>query len=78
MSPKHESEANYQSQDIWSRTTSTNGYGVDELRSVLQKSIRRGWVEDEALAAYELFSCGPRQKKFCGGVWKSLRRKMSA
>ena len=69
MSPKHENEANYQSQDIWSRTTSINGYGVDELRSVLQKSIRRGWVEDAALAAYELFSSGPETEEI---LWRRL------
>ena len=69
MSPKHESEPNYQSQDIWSRTTSVNGYGVDELRSVLQKSIRRGWVEDAALAAYELFSSGPETEEI---LWRRL------
>jgi hypothetical protein len=34
MSPASENEPNYQSQDIWSRTTSANGYSVDELRSV--------------------------------------------
>lgn len=69
MSPKHESKPNYQSQDIWSRTTSANGYGVDELRSVLQKSIRRGWVEDAALAAYELFSSGPETEEI---LWRRL------
>lgn len=46
---------NYQSTDVWSKTQSVNGYGIDELRSVLQKSIRRGKVEEAALAAYELF-----------------------
>ena len=49
---------NYQSQDVWSRATSVNGYAFDELRSVLQKSIRRGWVEEAVLAAYEFFSSG--------------------
>src|SRR5258708_40371790 len=65
MSPKQE-EPNYQSQDIWSRTTSVNGYAIDELRSVLQKSIRRGWVEEAALAAYELFSSGPEAEEILG------------
>ncbi|GBR31832.1 hypothetical protein [Komagataeibacter oboediens] len=46
---------NYQSQDLWSRTTTRNGYAADELRSVLQKSIRRGMVEEAILAGCELF-----------------------
>jgi replication-associated recombination protein RarA len=69
MCSKQENEPNYQSQDIWSRTTTTNGYGVDELRSVLQKSIRRGWVEEAALAAYELFSFGPETEEV---LWQRL------
>ena len=62
-------EPNYQSQDVWSRTTTANGYSVDELRSVLQKSIRRGWVEDAALAAYELFSHSPETEEV---LWRRL------
>ena len=69
MPPQHKEEPNYQSQDIWSRTTTTNGYGVDELRSVLQKSIRRGWVEEAALAAYELFCFGPEAEEV---LWRRL------
>lgn len=69
MSPKHESEQNYQSHDVWSRTTTANGYSVDELRSVLQKSIRRGWVEEAALAAYELFSAGSDTEEL---LWRRL------
>jgi replication-associated recombination protein RarA len=49
---------NYQSEDAWSRTTTVNGYAADEVRSALQKSIRRGWIEEAALAAYELFLSG--------------------
>jgi replication-associated recombination protein RarA len=64
-----QTEVNYQSQDIWSRTLSANGYGVDELRSVLQKSIRRGWVEEAALAAYELFVTGPETEEV---LWRRL------
>jgi replication-associated recombination protein RarA len=69
MSPTEKNEVNYQSDDIWSRTTSVNGYNVDELRSVLQKSIRRGWVEDAALAAYELFSSGNETEEL---LWRRL------
>lgn len=69
MSPKGEDQPNYQSQDIWSRTTTANGYSVDELRSVLQKAIRRGWVEEAALAAYELFSSSPETEEV---LWRRL------
>ncbi len=69
MPPKSEDQPNYQSQDIWSLTTTANGYSVDELRSVLQKSIRRGWVEEAALAAYELFSSSPETEEV---LWRRL------
>ena len=60
---------NYQSGDVWSRTVTANGYPVDELRSVLQKSIRRGLVEEAALAAYELFSNGAETEEV---LWRRL------
>jgi len=55
LRPKGEIMANYQSEDLWSRTTTLHGYPADEVRSALQKSIRRGCIEEAALAAYELF-----------------------
>jgi replication-associated recombination protein RarA len=60
---------NYQSGDVWSRTTTVNGFAVDELRSVLQKSIRRGLVEEAALAAYELFVNGLETEEV---LWRRL------
>ena len=60
---------NYQSKDVWSRTTSVNGYPIDELRSVLQKSIRRGRVEEAAIAAYELYASGPETEEV---LWRRL------
>jgi len=60
---------NYQSQDLWSRATSANGYPFDELRSVLQKSIRRGWIEDAVLAAYEFFLSGSDAEE---QLWRRL------
>jgi len=60
---------NYQSGDVWSRTVTANGFAVDELRSVLQKSIRRGLVEEAALAAYELFSNGAETEEV---LWRRL------
>jgi hypothetical protein len=68
MNPKE--EPNYQSQDVWSRTTTANGNSVDELRSVLQKSIRRGRVEEAALAAYETSPTTPKRKNSFGGDWR--------
>jgi replication-associated recombination protein RarA len=62
-------QKNYQSRDVWSRTVTANGYPVDELRSVLQKSIRRGLVEEAALAAYELFSNGAETEEV---LWRRL------
>jgi replication-associated recombination protein RarA len=60
---------NYQSGDVWSRTVTANGFAVDELRSVLQKSIRRGLVEEAALAAYELFANGVETEEV---LWRRL------
>jgi len=60
---------NYQSGDVWSRTVTANGFAVDELRSVLQKSIRRGLVEEAALAAHELFSNGAETEEV---LWRRL------
>jgi replication-associated recombination protein RarA len=60
---------NYQSGDVWSRASTVNGFAVDELRSVLQKSIRRGLVEEAALAAYELFANGPETEEL---LWRRL------
>ena len=60
---------NYQSGDAWSRATTVNGFAVDELRSVLQKSIRRGLVEEAALAAYELFANGLETEQL---LWRRL------
>jgi replication-associated recombination protein RarA len=60
---------NYQSADLWSRSTSVNGYAIDELRSVLQKSIRRGLVEEAMLAGYELYASGPECEEM---LWRRL------
>ncbi len=60
---------NYQSQDLWSRSTSVNGYPIDELRSVLQKSIRRGLLEEAMLAGYELYASGPECEEM---LWRRL------
>jgi replication-associated recombination protein RarA len=58
-----------QHEDVWSRATTVNGYAADEVRSVLQKSIRRGWVEEAVLAAYELYDSGPESEDM---LWRRL------
>jgi replication-associated recombination protein RarA len=61
--------ANYQSKDLWSRTTTINGFAADEVRSVLQKSIRRGMIEEATIAAYELFASGKETEEM---MWRRL------
>lgn len=58
-----------QHEDVWSRTTTVGGYAADEVRSVLQKSIRRGLVEEAVLAAYELYETGPESEDM---LWRRL------
>jgi hypothetical protein len=58
-----------QHDDIWSLTKTINGFAVDEIRSVLQKSIRRGLVEEASLAAYELYVTGPEAEEL---LWRRL------
>jgi replication-associated recombination protein RarA len=60
---------NYQSSDHWSRSTSVNGYPFDELRSVLQKSIRRGLTEEALLAGYEIYASGRECEEM---LWRRL------
>jgi replication-associated recombination protein RarA len=58
-----------QHEDIWSRAVTVNGYRVEEVRSVLQKSIRHGQLEEAVLAAYELFASGPATEDL---LWRRL------
>ncbi len=46
-----------------------HGLAADELISALQKSIRRGLVENAILVAYEMFASGP---EFEDQVWRRL------
>jgi replication-associated recombination protein RarA len=43
-------------EDPWTRVQTVHGFSADELISSLQKSIRRGLVENAALVAYEMFA----------------------
>jgi hypothetical protein len=58
-----------QHEDVWSRIKTVHGYAVDEVRSVLQKSIRRGLVEEAILAAFELYVTGPETEEL---LWRRL------
>jgi replication-associated recombination protein RarA len=58
-----------QHEDVWSRTKTIHGYPVDEVRYVLQKSIRRGLVEEAILAAFELYITGPETEEL---LWRRL------
>ena len=58
-----------QHEDVWSRCQTVNGYAADEVRSVLQKSIRRGLLEEALLAAYEYYVTGPETEEL---LWRRL------
>jgi hypothetical protein len=58
-----------QHEDVWSRSQTINGFATDEIRSVLQKSIRRGLLEEAILAAYEFYATGPETEEL---LWRRL------
>lgn len=44
-----------QAADPWQRTTTENGFPADEVISALQKSIRRGMLDNALLLAWEMY-----------------------
>jgi len=58
-----------QHEDTWSRARTVHDLAIDEIRSVLQKSIRRGDVEEAVLAALELYDTGPEVEEL---LWRRL------
>jgi len=56
--------------DPWASVQTRNGFAADELISTLQKSIRRGMIENAALVAYEMFASGA---EFEDQVWRRLQ-----
>ncbi len=54
---------------IWSETNTRNGFAADEIISSLQKSIRRGMVEEACEFAYELYISSPL---FLEKLWRRL------
>lgn len=63
------SEVAHHSEDQWTRVVTVNGLPADEVRSMLQKSVRRGWLEQAVLAAYELYATGPEAEEM---LWARL------
>jgi replication-associated recombination protein RarA len=57
-------------EDPWTRVQTVHGFAADELVSVLQKSIRRGMIENAIIVAYEMFASGP---EFEDQVWRRLQ-----
>jgi replication-associated recombination protein RarA len=57
-------------EDPWTRVQTVHGFAADELFSVLQKSIRRGMVENAVIVAYEMYASGP---EFEDQVWRRLQ-----
>jgi replication-associated recombination protein RarA len=57
-------------EDPWTRVQSLHGLPGDELRSALQKSIRRGLLENALLVGYELFQTGPDAERL---LWERLQ-----
>jgi replication-associated recombination protein RarA len=55
--------------DPWTRVRTRHGFSADELISVLQKSIRRGLVENAALVAYEMYCTSPELEDH---MWRRL------
>lgn len=45
----------HHTQDPWTKVTSVRGFAADELISTLQKSIRRGLLEEALLIAREMY-----------------------
>ena len=66
---EHTTPLRPQHEDVWSRCQTVNGYAADEVRSVLQKSILRGLLEEALLAAYEFYMTGPEMEEL---LWRRL------
>jgi replication-associated recombination protein RarA len=55
--------------DPWNKVQTAHGFSADELVSSLQKSIRRGLVENAALVAYEMFATSAALEEH---LWRRL------
>jgi replication-associated recombination protein RarA len=55
--------------DPWQRTTTEHGFAADEVISALQKSIRRGLVENALLLGWEMYLTSPEMEQM---LWSRL------
>ena len=58
-----------QAPDPWQRTTTENGFPADEVISALQKSIRRGMLDNALLLAWEMYATSPEMEEM---LWSRL------
>jgi replication-associated recombination protein RarA len=57
-------------EDPWTRVTTSHGLAADEVISALQKSIRRGRLEDAAMLAYEMYVTSAELEEY---LWHRLQ-----
>lgn len=55
--------------DPWQRTTTEHGFAADEVISALQKSIRRGMVDNALLLGWEMYLTSPEMEEM---LWSRL------
>ena len=55
--------------DPWQRTTTEHGFAADEVISALQKTIRRGLVDNALLLAWEMYVTSPEMEEM---LWSRL------
>jgi replication-associated recombination protein RarA len=55
--------------DPWQRTTTEHGFPADEVISALQKSIRRGMVDNALLLGWEMYLTSPEMEEM---LWSRL------
>ena len=55
--------------DPWQRTTTAHGFAADEVISALQKSLRRGLVENALLLGWEMYLTSPEMEEM---LWSRL------
>ena len=55
--------------DPWQRTTTEHGLAADEVISALQKSIRRGLIDNALLLAWEMYVTSPEMEEM---LWSRL------
>ena len=58
-----------QPDDPWQRTTTAGGLAADDVISALQKSIRRGLIDNALLLAWEMFRTSPEMEE---KMWSRL------